>query len=140
VLTRQSDFAIRSPEELAGEIKAAREAGLPGYHIAELIRSQVTLRTSADEYQESLLTLSEYVDPLHGIADAQIAMSAGRGVQPWQITLHVQFNALVNQLLRENEGFLELEVAEQARLLEEKARAVTASSNVAAGIIDGLGI
>jgi hypothetical protein len=67
-------------------------------------------------------------------------MSAGRGVQPWQITLHVQFNALVNQLLTENEDFLELEVAEQARLLEAKARAVTASSNVATGIIDGLGI
>jgi len=138
-LTRQSDFEIRSPEELSEEIKAAREAGLPQYIINELIRSNALLRFSQDDYIAKLLALSEYVDPLHGTPADKVSMVASRGFQPWQISLHNQFGALVSQLLTENDGFLDLEIAEQAALIEAKARALTPQANGVQSIIDSLG-
>ena len=137
-LTRQSDFEIRSPEELSDEITAARDAGLPQYIISELIRSNALLRMSNDEYIEKLLVLSEYVDPLHGTPADKVSIVASRGFQPWQIALHVQFNALISQLLNEDSNFLDLEIAEQAARIEAKARALQPAANGVQSIIDGL--
>ena len=137
-LTRQSDFDIRSPQELSEEIKEARDAGLPQYIISELIRSNATLRMSDDEYIAKLLTLSEYVDPLHGTPADKVAVVASRGFQPWQIALHNQFNALVNQLLTEDDGFLDLAIADQAARIEAKARALQPVATGVESILAGL--
>ena len=137
-LARQSDFSIRSSEELLGELKQARESGMPSFVVQEILASQVQLRSSADERMDALLQLAEFADPLHGTTNSDALLQIGRGVQNWQGTLHFQFGNLVRQAMSDNENFLELPLSEQAKELERRAKAIQGTQGAADSIFAGI--
>lgn len=128
-LTYPTTFDFRTDADILEDIKVARESGAPTHIINSLIYQYISNRFYADDERFKVSELISAADRLLTLQNDEVIQRKAQGaVSNWEIVLHDSAFAIVNKLIEENPGFLNLELQDQVTQLENKAKEMTPSS------------
>lgn len=133
-------FDFRSEQDIWNEIKTARDADAPPAILSAIYRSLINkLYSSSPDAIKVFDTLSD-ADELFALSSMAIAArKASNTIEGWQIVLHDSGLQLIDELIREDERYLELEDGERITKLIELAKSrilPTSNSNAVETIIN----
>lgn len=112
-------FEIRTDAEITEELQKA-----PAYAQKMLALQYLDARFPIQDAKADRMKLAIKLDPLFGKTDTDIAKSVGVGATPkWKYALHNEVNYFIDLAIEANPNFMELEMAEQRRIVEELAKA-----------------
>jgi hypothetical protein len=134
-------FDFRSEADIWEQIKLARESEAPVSIIQDLFKSLMNNIHSSSPKAQKIYDTIVNADKLFGLSDMALASRKAAGtVQNWEVTLHDSATQLVNQLIREDENYLDKDIQERIDLLVELSKISTfelISTNPVDGIING---
>lgn len=123
-LHRPTNFDFVTEEDYLSQISMAKEAGVPPLAIRFILTKYVK-SIFGNSNTNDVIDLIIHSDRLLELGNEEIAMKRISGlVAPWEDVLHCSGISLINQLIIEVEGFLDLGFVEQRELLERRARQV----------------
>jgi len=128
VLTYPTSFDFRTDADILDDIRIARESGAPTHIINSLMYQYINNRfyTESDTARVSELIMA--ADRLLTLNNDQIIQRKAQGaVDNWEIVLHDSAFTLINELIDEDGGFLDLELQAQVDSLEARAKQKTPS-------------
>lgn len=117
------DFSIRSTEELIEEMVAAKEAMVPDIVIQKQLKEYALSRFNTSKDVAKFLDIVFKADRLLTLTQEEIVLQKTTGsVLTWEIILHTSIYTYLEQLIMEDEKFLEKDFKDQKELLEKKAK------------------
>jgi hypothetical protein len=134
-------FDFRSEADIWEQIKLARESEAPVSIIQDLFKSLMNNIHSSSPKAQKIYDTIVNADKLFALSDIALASRKASGtVANWEVTLHDSSSQLVNQLIRDDERYLELELQERIDKLVELAKSSTfteTSNNPVELIVNG---
>jgi len=127
-LNYPTSFDFRTDSDILDDIRVARESGAPTHIINSLMYQYIAHRfyTESDTARVSELIMA--ADRLLTLSNEEIIQRKAQGaVDNWEIVLHDSAFTLINELIDEDGGFLDLELQAQVDALEERAKQKTPS-------------
>lgn len=123
-------FDFRSEEDIWKQIKLARESEAPVAVIHDLFKALINnLYASSPTRLKVFETITD-ADRLFALSDMDIASrKASNTIEGWEVVLHDSAIQLVNELIREDESYLEKEQDERVNLLINKAKSINLATN-----------
>lgn len=126
-ITKPVDFSIRSNEELIQEIVTAKTALVPDIIIQKQLKEYSLSRFNTSHEVTKFLDIVFKTDRLLTLSQQDIVLQKNTGsVLTWEIILHTSIYTFLEQLLIEQNGFLELDFETQKTALEKKAKDIEA--------------
>jgi len=120
---RPKSFDFMTTADYLEEIKTAREAGLPDSVVSMLIFKFFNSMHFGDSRTQRATTLMTKADRLLAINSDDLAVKIAQGVvEPWEVVLHDSVTHIVTSLMLEDERLLDLELDEQIKRVEERAK------------------
>jgi hypothetical protein len=123
-ITDPTRFDFRTEADIWEQIKTAREAEAPAYVMHQLFYSLLNNLLSSDIEQQAVFETIAAADQLFALSDVQFQLAAPNA-EPWRVTLHHRALPLVMELMREDSGYLELELTDRVERLRTLAESVT---------------
>jgi hypothetical protein len=131
-IVKPTSFDLLDASDYIAALVEAREANLPNVIIESRLRDAVEAINQSQSEQKDTQLLSLMADRLATIAPEQIAVQQARGLlQPWEIVLHQSMNYIIQKLVRDVDGFMDLELQEKIALLQSEARALLPRQEIA---------
>ena len=125
-----TNFTIRSYQELTEEVAKAREQKLPAIALRKLLEEYMAVRFSQDYRLAKLTDLVFYTDRLVMLSDQDVIQMVGAGLaSKTEAVIHFSIYTLIEQAIADDEGFVLLDIKEQANVVR----------GIAATIAGGLG-
>ena len=90
----------------------------------QLFYSLLNNLLSSDIDQQAVFETIAAADQLFALSDVQFQLAAPNA-EPWRVTLHHRALPLVMELMREDAGYLDLELTERVERLRTLAESVT---------------
>jgi hypothetical protein len=119
-------FDFRTDADILEDIRVARDAGAPTHIIHTLIYQYISSRFYAELDTAKVSELITSADRLLTLSSDEVVQRKAQGaIDNWELVLHDSAFKLVNDLIDENPEFLNLELNEQVKALEAKAKEVT---------------
>jgi hypothetical protein len=141
-LIAPQSFDLSSSSDYLEIINQLTSAGASPTVLREFIHKYLKSMHYSDTRSAQILEIIMQADALMPFDSETIAAKVERGInEKWQEILHDSATLLIDELIVENPNYLDLELSEQVRLLEEKAKSkVPASGNdLATELLNGLG-
>jgi len=126
ILVYPRTFDFRSESDIWNQIKTARDSQAPASIIGDLFKSLINnLYASSPDTLRVFDTVFE-ADKLFALSDMEIASrKAANTVEGWEVVLHSSAIQLIGQLMRENDGYIDLDLSERISKLVELAKSST---------------
>lgn len=141
ILVYPQTFDFRSEADIWEQIKLARESEAPVSIIQDLFKSLMNNIHSSSPKAQKIYDTIVNADKLFALSDISMASRKASGtIANWEVTLHDSASQLVNQLIRDDERYLELELQERIDKLVELAKSGTfteTSTNPVELIVNG---
>lgn len=121
-LVYPKSFDFRTDGDILADIKVARDANLPSHVISSLTHQYLRNRFYSEQSTNTVSQVIEAADRILTLTNEEIIQRKTLNtVEAWEIVLHDSGLKLVNDLIAEVVGFLDLEIDEQVALLKAKA-------------------
>ncbi len=133
-------FDFRTEADIWNEIKTAREAGAPPFVIHQLFFQLLSNIYATDPKTQKVYETVINADKLFSLSGQDVAMrKAANTIENWELGLHHSALQMVNELMREDDKYLDKEVSERVEALIEKAKSTifTPSTNIINDILNG---
>lgn len=125
-LTYPKTFDFRTESDILNDIQAAREAKAPTAIIHSLIYQFIDRRYHSDGQKAKAIEVLIAADRLLTLTAEEVVQRKAQGaIDNWELVLHDSGLKLINDLIIANPDFLELELEEQVRQLQELAKETT---------------
>jgi len=122
-ITYPRTFALRNDADLTTEIAQAQLAGLPDGTIKKLTKDYYETRFGTDVDQQKIIDLMFATDRLMGLSNDDILKKLASGtVAGWEDILHTSAEMFIDQLIDEDNNFLEKSLKDQKTLLYQMAK------------------
>jgi len=119
-------FDFRSEVDIWGQIKLARESEAPVSIIQDLFKSLMNNIHSSSPKAQKIYDTIVNADKLFALSDIAMASRKASGtIANWEVTLHDSASQLVNQLIREDERYLDKDLQERIDKLVELSKSST---------------
>lgn len=127
-ITQPVEFDFKTNQDYLEEIKLLVEAGAPPLLIHEVLRKLLKSMFYTDAHSGIAADIVIAADRLLTMKLEDIQLGIGSTIERWEAILHDSSITFVNQLIKDDEGYLELDRAEQVArlhaLAQEKAKAI----------------
>lgn len=122
---RPKSFDFRTTEDYINDIKEAREAGLPDSVVSMLIFKFFRSMHYGNSETAKGIDLMAKADRLLATNSEDLAVKMAQGlVEPWEVVLHDSATHIVTALILEDQSILEMELEEQIKRVEDKAKSL----------------
>jgi len=123
-------FDFSTEEDYVNRLKDALDAGAPPIVIRQIIIQFLETIYFTEEKQAKVFNLIERTDSLLGVKDDTIQLKLRNGTaEKWQEVLHCSPTTLIDELVQDNENFLEQDIkAQQEQLIALATRKVVAQA------------
>ena len=136
-----TDFQLKTENTLIEEIKAAREAKMPGVVMMELMNDYVDRRFGNAIDRRKRMELIMRLDYLASLDDAARLQAYNTGaISKEELRMSVIGADVVNDLLKENPDFLNLELVDQEAAFDAKLAERSLTPKLTEGVMGKLGI
>ncbi len=126
-LYKPNNFDFVTEEDYINQISKAKEAGVPPMSLRFILQKYIKSNFGQGE-AGAVVDLVMHSDRLLELSSQEIALKRVNGlVAPWEDVLHCSGVSLVNELIIEDDNFLQRPFVEQKQLLEDKAKEVASS-------------
>lgn len=123
--SRPKSFDFRTTGDYLQDIKDAREAGLPDSVVNMLIFKFFRSMHYGNSETAKSIDLMAKADRLLSVNSEDLAVKMAQGlVEPWEVVLHDSATHIVTSLILEDPSILEMELDEQIKKVEEKAKSL----------------
>lgn len=120
---RPKSFDFRTTNDYLEDIKNAREAGLPDQVVSMLVYKFLGSLHFGNSETAKAITLMSKADRLLAVDSNDLAVKiAQQIVEPWEVVLHDSATHIVTSLILEEPSILDLDLDEQIKRVEEKAK------------------
>jgi len=125
---RPQTFDFRTEQDIWNEIETARGAGAPPFVIHQLFYQLLTNIYATDPEAQAMFETVVGSDRLFALNDQQIALrKAANSIDPYEMVLHHSSLQLINELIRDDENYLKLDISERITKLIDIAKSYTFS-------------
>jgi hypothetical protein len=144
-LTYPKTFDFATEADYLAEINNSVKVGLAPSFIQQILMRYIRAMYSDDEESAKIFNLIVSSDRLLTLSNGDISLKLSKGtVTRWEEILHTSALTLVQELLRADEGLLELDLSIQIQKLQDlakakEAEATKAEQEIQKNLIDKLG-
>lgn len=125
-INRPKSFDFKTTEDYLNDIKAAREAGLPDAVINILVFKFFRSMHFGESQTARAIDLMAKADRLLTVSSDELSVKVAQNlVEPWEVVLHDSAFSIVTALMMENPDIFELDLMDQIKLVEGKAKELT---------------
>lgn len=123
VINYPKNFAIRNEHDLTQEISTAKSQGMPDVAQRQLLIEYLNTRFNNNEQASKIIKLVFYADRLAMLSNPEIAAKISTGtVAKWEDILHTSITQIIDSLILEDAGFVDLEIEQQKEKIIEVAK------------------
>lgn len=116
------DFTIRSYSEISQEIAEAKKSEMPQTSYRKLLEEYLVTRFNGDGRMRKLIDLAFEADRLSGQSDDLVLRQVmAKTATKREAVIHTSIHTFIDQLVQEDEGFLDKDRAEQIEAINQKA-------------------
>jgi len=134
---RPTNYDFTTEEDYLKQISEAIDNGAPPVVVRQVIHKYIKTVYFDDEKSSKVFKLIVMADRILHVSSEEIALGLGRGtIARWEDVLHTGSFTLINNLMMENENFLEQDIELQIEQLHQAAKDMALENAPATNVID----
>ncbi len=126
------NFEFQTEQDYIDQMKAVKDAGMPQFVLYTIMYKFLSSLYYTEQQTMAVFNLLLNADRLSLLDSTEISVQQSKGlIEDWEVYLHSSSVQLINELMRNDQKFLEKQLTDQISLLQELAKTRTPQRKVA---------